>query len=89
MALSLGSLAMAITAIRGVFLGQLASETAGRCIVVLFIFSLLGYVTGRIADSLIRDSVKSQYKRRVAWYRDGLQQAGYDISETSQPESQL
>ena len=67
-ALSLGSVAMAMVAVRGAMRHELASEVAVEAIIARGAFAVLGGIAGAVADYLVRNELEAQYRRRVAWY---------------------
>ncbi|MDA8745615.1 hypothetical protein N9N28_13365 [Rubripirellula amarantea] len=69
---------MAMVAIRGALHRELASEVAMEAMVAMFVFAMVGYVAGQIADYLVRDSLEQSFRARVHWYREGLVKAGLD-----------
>ena len=73
-ALSLGSLAMALVAIRGAMRNELAAAVAVESIMALMIFAVVGAIAGAIVDYLVRDDLEKQYRRRVAWYCEQQEQ---------------
>jgi len=72
-AASLGALAMALVAFRGVVLGEPTSRVVMEAITALAVFAVIGAVAGWIADILVRDAVEQAFRKRVEWYREGLE----------------
>lgn len=71
-AVSLGALAMALVVLRGVFHGEFARDVAGEAIIAMIAFTGIGAVAGWIADYLIRDCMETAFRKRVDWYRQGI-----------------
>lgn len=83
-ALALGSLAMATVMMRGALMRENVNNVALESIVALCVFMLIGAVAGWITDYLIRDAVETGFRKRVDWFRQGLEDAGYLESKTNQ-----
>jgi len=83
-AVSLGALAMGLVVFRGVILGEFAANVAKEAILALLVFSGVGAVAGWIADYLVRDATERKFRTRLEWYRQGLIDAGYVESNSSQ-----
>ena len=83
-AVSLGALAMGLVVFRGLILGEFAGSVAKEAIIAMVVFMGVGAVAGWIADYLVRDSMERTFRARVDWYRDGLVEAGYLKSNSSQ-----
>ena len=67
----LGPLAFALVIARGVVAGSGLEATLLAACASLFVFAAAGYLAGRTAEFLIRDSVKSQFQQAVAdWNRN-------------------
>jgi len=73
LALSIGSLAMGLVVLRGAVNGEMADRVAFEAIGALIVFLGIGAVAGSIADYLVRDAVEHLYRKRVQWYREGLE----------------
>ena len=58
----LGPLACGMLLARGLVAGAEASETMLAASAGLFLFAAIGYITGLVADQLIRDSVRTQFQ---------------------------
>jgi outer membrane lipoprotein SlyB len=70
-AVSLGSLAMAVTVIRGAIGSEVVSDVIFRSIGAMIAFAAIGAVAGWIVDTQIRESVRQRFQSRVDWYREG------------------
>ncbi len=75
-AVSLGSLAMALVVLRGMFRGESADAVAIESIAMMIVFAIIGAFAGWIADHLIRDNVETLFRNRVDWYRQSIVDAG-------------
>ena len=64
---------MGLVVLRGVINGELASSVLSEAIVALVVFLGIGAIAGAIADYLVRDAVETLYRKRVAWYREGIE----------------
>lgn len=73
-ALSLGSVAFALVTVRGALGGEVVSEVMVQAIVAMVMFAMMGGVAGAIADYLVKQDLEDRYRRRVDWYREGLEQ---------------
>ena len=62
----LGSLAFALVAARGVIAGGGLDASVLSASMSLFVFAAAGYLAGRAAEFLIRDSVRTQFQRAMA-----------------------
>lgn len=74
---------MALVVMRGAVRGELADSVAAEAILAMLVFASVGFVAGWIADYLVRDSLERIFRARVAWYRKGLIEAGYDPTDSS------
>jgi len=86
-AVSLGALAMGLVVLRGAINGEMADTVAIEAIVAMIVFMCIGWVVGWIADYLVRDSLERAFRARIAWYRQGLADAGLIEPETTEPET--
>ncbi|MCC9657210.1 hypothetical protein [Rhodopirellula halodulae] len=86
LALSLGSLAMGLVVLRGLWNGEMAETVAAEAIGTLIIFMGIGGLAGAIADHLIRDGVEDLYRKRVKWFQNGVAELGLD--DETQPTDQ-
>jgi uncharacterized membrane protein len=77
-AFSLGAIAFALVTARGAIDGALVSEVVVKAIIALVVFAMVGGVAGAIADYLVKQDLEERYRRRVAWYREGLEQQSAD-----------
>jgi len=64
---------MGLVVLRGAVNGELAGQVAFEAIGVLIVFLGIGAVAGGIADYLVRDAVENLYRKRVQWYREGVE----------------
>ncbi|MEM6979979.1 MAG: hypothetical protein AAF539_09955 [Planctomycetota bacterium] len=74
LAISLGSLAMGLVILRGAVHGELAAAVAGEAISMLIVFLIIGGLAGAIVEYLVRDALEDLYRKRVQWYREGVQE---------------
>ena len=58
----LGSLAFATVIVRGLLAGADVIGTIKTASAALFVFAAVGYVAGRIAAAVVRDSVHAKYQ---------------------------
>jgi hypothetical protein len=70
----LGPLAFVLILTRGLIDGGSAESVLGMAGVSLFAFSAIGYITGRIADRVLWDSLKTQFNDELQAH--GSQVAG-------------
>jgi hypothetical protein len=70
---SLGLLACVIILIRGLVHGAGAEATILAASGGLFLFALVGYVAGQLADMLVRESVTSQFQTAMAAWEEQQQ----------------
>ncbi len=80
---------MAIVVLRGAAHGEPIGAVTAEAIVAMFVFAVVGYVAGQIADYLVRDSLERAFRNRMDWYRKGIVELGLDTAvdpndETSQ-----
>ena len=73
-AFSLGAIAFALVAVRGAAGGEMVSEAMLEAIIALVLFAILGGIAGAIADYLVKQDLEDRYRRRVAWYREAVEQ---------------
>ncbi len=73
---------------RGALRGELAGQVAMEAIVAMLAFTVLGAVSGWIADHLVRDAMENLFRRRVDWYRQGLADTAQSEEDSSSDESQ-
>ncbi len=73
-ALSLGTIAFALVTTRGAIRGEVVSESVVEAVIALVVFAIIGGIAGAIADYLVKQDLEDRYRRRVAWYREGLEQ---------------
>lgn len=81
-AASLSALAMAIVVLRGAARGEPIEVVTAEAMVAMFVFAVMGYVAGQIADYLVRDSLERSFRTRMDWYREGLTELGLETVET-------
>jgi hypothetical protein len=63
---SLGLLAFALMAVRGILQAAGAEQTLLAASAALFVFAALGYVLGNLAEHLVRESVRHQFQAAMA-----------------------
>ena len=61
---------MATVILRGALAGEAAVDCLMWGISALIGFALLGGVAGMIMDYLVSQDLETQYRRRVAWFRE-------------------
>jgi hypothetical protein len=72
---SLGLLACGITLIRGLVQGASSEATILTACGGLFLFALVGYVAGELAELFVRESVRTQFQAALAeWERTTSEQ---------------
>lgn len=84
LAISFGSLAMGLVVLRGAIRGELAAGVAEEAIMTMVVYLGIGAIAGAIADYLIRDAVENLYRKRVQWYRDGVEKVNNESNATSE-----
>jgi hypothetical protein len=62
----LGSLAMAVTLLRGVMAGGGVDETLVHGLIAMIVFMAIGFTIGAIADWMIEEAVYEQVGQEVA-----------------------
>ena len=67
----LGLLAFALMAIRGTLSGGGTEETLLVASAALFGFGAIGYVIGTLAEHLVNESVRTQFRAAVATWEQG------------------
>ncbi len=67
---------MGLVALRGAVLGEPTGSVALEAITAMAVFAVVGGMVGWIADTLVRDSVEQAFRKRVEWYREGLNDTG-------------
>ena len=67
---------MGLVALRGAVFGEPTGSVALEAITAMAVFAVVGAMVGWIADTLVRDSVEQAFRKRVEWYREGLNDAG-------------
>ena len=77
---------MFVVALRGAIWGQQIASVAKEAVVALVLFTLVGAIAGWIADYLVRDSLERTFRSRIDWYRQGLIDAGYEETSSSDDE---
>jgi uncharacterized membrane protein len=65
---TLGPLAFATMIVRGLVHGGGIESTILAAVGGLFLFALIGYIAGQLADLFVRDSVRSQFQAALAAY---------------------
>jgi hypothetical protein len=65
---TLGPLACATLIVRSLVQGGGSESTILAAIGGLFLFALIGYIAGQLADLFVRDSVRSQFQVALAAY---------------------
>ena len=78
---------MGLVVLRGAFHGEVAGAVAMEAVVAMLIFMGVGAVAGWIADHLVRDSLQRMFHARVEWYRQGMVDAGYLESDSTNDHS--
>ena len=67
---------MGLVALRGAVFGEPTGSVALEAITAMAVFAVVGAMVGWIADTLVRDSVEQAFRKRVEWYREGLNDEG-------------
>lgn len=75
---------MGLVVLRGAIRGELAAGVAEEAIMTMVVYLGIGAITGAIADYLIRDAVENLYRKRVQWYRDGVEKINEEANATSE-----
>ena len=75
---------MGLVVLRGAIRGELAAGVAEEAIMSLIVYLGIGAITGAIADYLIRDAVENLYRKRVQWYREGVEKMNNESNTTSE-----
>ncbi|QDS95795.1 hypothetical protein FF011L_45960 [Roseimaritima multifibrata] len=73
-AVVLGAVALALVALRGGLRNEVPSDVLFEGLLAMLIFFVIGAVAGKIADYLVRQSVETQFRQRVAVFEEELQQ---------------
>ncbi|WP_236696683.1 hypothetical protein [Rhodopirellula islandica] len=81
LALSLGSFAMGLVVLRGIWQGEMAEDVATEAIGTLIVFMGIGGLAGAIADQLIRDGVEDLYRKRVKWFQEGVEKSALEEAD--------
>ncbi|WDQ18294.1 hypothetical protein [Rhodopirellula sp. P2] len=81
LALSLGSFAMGLVVLRGIWHGEMAEDVATEAIGTLIVFMGIGGLAGAIADQLIRDGVEDLYRKRVKWFQEGVEKSALEEAD--------
>jgi len=79
----LGSLAFALVAARCVIAGSGLEASVLAASASLFVFAAAGYVAGRAAEFLIRDSVRTQFQRAMADWNQKTQTSKTQTKSTT------
>ena len=72
---------MAIVVLRGAANGEPIEVVTAEAIMAMLLFAVIGYVAGRIADYLVRDSLEQNFRTRMDWYRQGLTDLGLETAD--------
>lgn len=75
---------MGLVVLRGAIGGELAASVAEEAIMTLILFLGIGAIAGAIAEYLIRDAVENLYRKRVQWYREGIEKMNSELNATSE-----
>ncbi|GIW97186.1 MAG: hypothetical protein KatS3mg111_0519 [Pirellulaceae bacterium] len=62
----LGVLAFSFIVLRGVYANAPADQVLAHGLVVFFLFSLLGFVIGWMAEKTVRESVENRFRMEMA-----------------------
>ena len=62
----LGCLAMTLALVRGAWAGSGADETLTRALIVLVLFTVIGFVLGQIAEATVDEAVRARLERELA-----------------------
>lgn len=79
---TLGPLACATLIVRGLVHGGGIESIILAAIGGLFLFALIGFVAGQLADLFVRDSVRSQFQAALAAYEQAAAQRHEQTSRT-------
>jgi hypothetical protein len=71
---SLGLLAYGITLTRGLVHGASSEVTILAACGGLFLFALVGYVAGQLAELFVRESVRTQFQAAVAQWEQAARE---------------
>jgi hypothetical protein len=74
---------MGLVVLRGAIRGEMAAGVAEEAIMTLIVFLGIGAISGAITDYLIRDAVENLYRKRVQWYRDGVEKMNSESNAAS------
>lgn len=66
-------------------MGEPADTVASEAIFALVVFLGVGGLAATIADWIVRDAVESNYRKRVAWFRAGLERLYDDAKPVDKP----
>jgi hypothetical protein len=79
---TLGPLACATMIVRGLIHGGSIEPTILSAIGGLFLFALIGFIAGQLADLFVRDSVRFQFQAAVAAYEQAAAERKEQASRT-------
>jgi hypothetical protein len=73
----LAAVALSLAITRGLVLGMSANEVLIQCLWFFFVFALVGYFIGTVAEKIVRESVESRFREEIAAVeaRTGLERA--------------
>jgi hypothetical protein len=61
----LAAVAVALAITRGLVLGMMPNEILVQCLGFFFLFAVLGYCIGYVAERVVTDSLETQYRAEV------------------------
>lgn len=77
----LGAIALALVILRGMLRSQPATDVLAEAITAMAIFMVAGACAGWIIDHLVRATLETQFRSRLAEYRQELESDGPRTAE--------
>ncbi len=77
----LGVVALSFTIARGLLIGSHTNEILNQSLVVFFLFAVIGFLIGWMADKTICESVENRFRSEMAGLQSGAAEENSEPSE--------
>jgi NhaP-type Na+/H+ or K+/H+ antiporter len=77
----LAAVAVALAITRGLVLGMMPNEILVQCLWFFFLFAVLGYFIGYVAERVVTDSLETQFRTEVTALHAKVNSAASETTE--------
>ncbi len=75
----LAAVALSLAITRGLVLGMMPNEILTQCLVFFFVFAIIGYCIGAIAEKVVSESVETHFRREMSAFQARAAQQAADV----------